>query len=200
MPAKLTLEPAPHPGSAKEIPLRVEADDDGIRVEAEAPGLLRHAQARQLMSGGIFGMAIGAFVAVGAVIGGLREFDWGSLPAIGIGGSLGGFVAWLGFIAFRWALIAGRGTTRVVIRPGQVILERTAPFPEQREIRADQYLRSTVTDQFKTVLELLVTVRGPRIVRILSGRSLKELEWLEDRIHSALSGLPRETADEAIQD
>ena len=190
MPASPTHNPVPPPGSTKEIPLRVEACDDGIRVEAEAPGLLRHAGARKLLTGGVFGMAFGIFIVAGAVIGSLREFDWGSLPAIGIGGGLGAFVAWLGFISYRWALIAGRGTTRLVIRPGRISLERTAPFPEQREIRADEYLRSTVTDQFKTTLELLVTVKGPRIARILSGRSLEELEWLEDRIHSALSGLP----------
>jgi hypothetical protein len=57
-----------------------------------------------------------------------------------------------------------------------------------------------VTDQFKTTLELLVTVKGPRIVRILSGRSQEELEWLEDRIHSALSGIPSDTDAEAIGD
>jgi hypothetical protein len=196
----MRIDPAPPPGSAKEIPFRVEADNDWIRVETEAPGLLRHAQARQLLAGGIFGMGMGSFIAIGAVIGGLREFNWGSIPAIGIGGGFGGFVAWLGFIAFRWALIAARGTTRISIRPGQVTVERTAPFPEHREISVDQYLRSTVTDQFKTVLELLVTVKGPRVVRILSGRSLEELEWLEDLIHSALSGLPRDTAAEAIAD
>jgi hypothetical protein len=177
----------PMPASGKGIPMTADETPDGIVVHARASGILSDGKILKMFIGGILGVGGGLFVAAGAVIGSLREPGLDSILPILLGGGMGSFVAWLGLIAIRWAVVAGRCTTTLNIAPDVLSIRRSGPFGVEERIQSIDYQTSMVTDQFQTIYELIATVKGPRVVLVLSGRSVAELEWLQHLIGSRLT-------------
>jgi hypothetical protein len=180
------LQP-PMPASGKGIPMTVEETPEGVVVHARASGILSDGKILKMLVGGFLGVGVGLFVAGGAVIGSLREPGLGSILPILLGGGMGCFIAWLGLIAIRWAVIAGRCTTTLTIAPDVLSILRVGPFGAEERIQSIDYQTSMVTDQFQTIYELIATVKGPRVVLVLSGRSVAELQWLQHLIGSRLT-------------
>ena len=177
----------PVPASGKSFPMSVEETPDGVVVHARAAGILSDGKILKMLIGGVLGVGLGLFVAIGAVIGSLREPGLDSILPILLGGGMGCFIGWLGVIAIRWAVIAGRCTTTLTIAPDVLSICRIGPFGTEERIQSIDFRSSMVTDQFQTIYELIATVDGPRVVLLLSGRSVVELQWLRHLVESRLT-------------
>lgn len=156
-------------------------------IFAEAPGLFRSPPALKLLLVGGVLLATGLFVISGAAFACFREFEFASILVLLIGSGVGALITWIGIVGIRWATAAAWGVTEITLTTHVLRVHRA--HLQAEVIRAD--FRSTfVTDQFRLSNELLVTARGHRIIRVLSGRSVGELSWLAHLIELQLSNKP----------
>ncbi|WP_367872048.1 hypothetical protein [Luteolibacter sp. Populi] len=190
------LPPAPKVGFQ---PLLLEEVDGGLVVTAKAPGFFRLPKALAVLGLGLFFSGIGLYVVYGAFLIVKREPGIVSILCALIPLLCAWLFLWLGRTGLGWALAATLGTTKVSLKPGLIVVERSGLFGSRAQVPAKNYSFLTITDEFKLILELIVSTKDHRVVLVLNGRSKEELDWLADLIETSLVIKKRRSRNKIIK-
>ena len=163
--------------------------DPETTIHLPAPGLRASRSAWRLFALGAALSIVAVAVLAMAVGGAVREGGgWGSVLAVIAGTVVAGLIGLIGYAA--GGVGPRRGVVRVTIRlpPGRLVVEKSRPKGYRLDVAAADVAAVQVVDQFHEAFgfEILLTMRDLRVIRVVNGRTLEELESIGERIRSHL--------------
>ena len=168
------------PDSSEGRTLVVSCDSGQCQVKSNPGKVWKNVGALKLLMISILGLSVGSFVAGGVIYTNLTRYEglFTAVLTIGIGGSVGLGITFLGFLALRWMIACAFGSTSVEVTSDGIVVSRGFVRSINEAIPWGHLVSIDVSDLFLVAHEVRIIKPEHTWTQILAGHSQEESVWV----------------------
>ena len=185
------------PYSSEGRTLVVSCDSGRCQVKSNPGKVWKNVGALKLLMISIFGLSLGSFVVCGVIYTNLIRYEglFTAVLTIGIGGTVGLGIAFLGLLALRWMIACFFGSTSIEVSSAGIMVSRGLARSINEVIPWSKIVSIDVSDLFIVAHEVRIIKPGHTWTQILAGHSQEESVWVCHLLRSLAPDEPEENAD-----